>query len=195
MCVQCVLWLESCNLDNMGNVPGQCIGRNRNRLSSYLTPAEKATLKSSLEFIKDDLHDLGVIVFVRFFETEPKLKHLFPKIVRVNEKNELELEMDGEMLRKHGHNVMHTLGAAIENMEESDFMNTVITAIGSTHVRRKVKGKMLYHLWPSMDYGLRDMLQERYTREVAAAWKKLFYYTVNQMRRGMKAHRNKTTYV
>lgn len=40
-----------------------------------------------------------LFTFFRLFQTEPDLKRLFPKIVQMNEKNELEWEVDRDMLQ------------------------------------------------------------------------------------------------
>ena len=53
--------------------------------------------------------------------------------MRVNEHNELEMEVDEDMLSKHAHNVMCCLGATIENMDDSEFLNTMLTSIGQKH--------------------------------------------------------------
>lgn len=47
--------------------------------------------------------DLSILDSHRLFQTEPDLKRLFPKIVQMNEKNELEWEVDKDMLQV-GHN-------------------------------------------------------------------------------------------
>nr|KAG5714473.1 hypothetical protein BaRGS_006919 [Batillaria attramentaria] len=79
----------------------------------------------------------------RLFETEPDLKRLFPKIVRLNEVSQLEMDVDRDMLQRHAVTVMEGLGAAVESLEDSDFLNSVLVSIGQTHVRRNVKPQML----------------------------------------------------
>lgn len=79
----------------------------------------------------------------RFFEVQPKLKVLFPKIVRINDQNELELGTDIEMLRKHASIVMHSLAAAIESLDESEALNSVLLEVGRQHVKRNVKSKII----------------------------------------------------
>ncbi|KAJ8308220.1 hypothetical protein KUTeg_013094 [Tegillarca granosa] len=123
---------------------------------------------------------------LRFFERNPRLKKLFPKIVRINDQNELELVMDNESLTQHAINVMHSLGAAVESLDESDMFNSVLIHIGKSHVNRNIKPSMILKLWPALDYGLKQMLLAEYTKEVAAAWKKVFYFMVHQMKVGME---------
>ena len=86
---------------------------------------------------------LFFLIFFRFFETEPDVKSLFPKIVRMNNENQLEWEIDKDMLQKHAVSVMEGLGAAVESLDESDFLNNVLISIGQTHVKRHIKPQML----------------------------------------------------
>lgn len=79
----------------------------------------------------------------RFFETEPSVKKVFPKIVKINDSNELELDMDMEVLSRHASNVMHSLGAAVESLDHSEFFNGIVENIGRSHGQRKIKPKML----------------------------------------------------
>ncbi|PVD25642.1 hypothetical protein C0Q70_13301 [Pomacea canaliculata] len=82
-------------------------------------------------------------VVVQASQTEPDLKRLFPKIVRLNEVSQLEMDVDRDMLQRHAVTVMEGLGAAVESLEDSDFLNSVLISIGQTHVRRSVKPQML----------------------------------------------------
>lgn len=71
------------------------------------------------------------------------MKRVFPKIVKINDSNELELDMDMEVLGRHASNVMHSLGAAVESLDHSEFFNGIVENIGRSHGQRKIKPKML----------------------------------------------------
>ena len=51
--------------------------------------------------------------------------------------------MDIEMLKKHSSIVMHSLAAAIESLDESEALNSVLLEVGRQHVRRNVKTKTI----------------------------------------------------
>ena len=68
---------------------------------------------------------------------------LFPKIIRLNEVSQLEWYVDRDMLQKHAVTVMEGLGAAVENLEDSHFLNGVLIALGQTHAKRNMKPTML----------------------------------------------------
>ncbi|KAJ8308064.1 hypothetical protein KUTeg_012938 [Tegillarca granosa] len=171
----------------MGNKPITCpLHRKKNQLHTYLTPRQIHLVQDSWDLLKDDLSELGEVVFYRFFETEPELKSIFPKIVRMNSENKLEWDIDKEMLQKHAVTVMEGLGAAVESLEDSDFLNSVLISMGQTHVKRQVKPQMLKRLWPSLHYGLKEILKEQYTKEVSDAWKKVYFYICAHMKRGME---------
>ncbi|VDI25956.1 Hypothetical predicted protein [Mytilus galloprovincialis] len=91
------------------------------------------------------------------------------------------------MLRKHATIVMHSLAAAIESLDESEALNSVLLEVGRQHVKRNVKSKIILRLWPALSYGLESYLKEKYTKESSTAWKKVFFYIVKQMKVGMMA--------
>ncbi|PVD25643.1 hypothetical protein C0Q70_13302 [Pomacea canaliculata] len=166
-----------------------CVDSKRCRedqLGRYLSPAEVQMVQQTWRVLSKDLAGLGVAVFINFFETEPDLKMMFPKIVRLNEVSQLEWYVDRDMLQRHAVTVMEGLGAAVESLEDSQFLNSVLMALGQTHAKRNMKPTMLKRLWPSLDVGLKTMLGERYTPEVTEAWRKLYNYICLQMRRGME---------
>lgn len=160
----------------------------KDTLAAHLSTRQRLLVQDTLELMKDDLSDLGIIVFKRFFETEPSVKKVFPKIVKINDSNELELDMDMEVLSRHASNVMHSLGAAVESLDQSEFFNGIVENIGRSHGQRKIKPKMLELLWPSLNYGLKQVLRDTYTKEVAAAWKKVYFYLCKHMRQGIQEY-------
>lgn len=78
-----------------------------------------------------------------FFETRQEIKMYFPKIVRISESNQLEWDIDRNMLQQHGLTVMQGIGAAVENLDDSRFLNGVLFTIGQSHVNRHIKPNML----------------------------------------------------
>ncbi|XP_041351045.1 neuroglobin-like [Gigantopelta aegis] len=163
-----------------------CIETNEKDLSVYLTPRQISLVQETWHQINDDLPKLGLLIFLKFFQTEPEMKSLFPKIIKMNESNQLEWDIDNEMLTKHAVTVLEGLGAAVENLDDSDFLNSVLISIGQTHVKRNVKPQMLKKLWPSLQHGLRVTLGDRYTKEVNESWKRVYQYIGIQMRKGME---------
>ncbi|KAH3736340.1 hypothetical protein DPMN_042903 [Dreissena polymorpha] len=142
-------------------------------------------VKKSWNLLNGDLDTLGGIVFRRFFEIEPQLKIVFPKIVHINHDNKLDANIDMDMLIRHGAVVMKALGAAVESLGDSSCLNSVIITIGQIHCYRNVKPKMIKKLWPCLNYGLQSVLKENYTKEVAQAWRCLYYYICGLMIHGM----------
>ncbi|KAH3739834.1 hypothetical protein DPMN_046524 [Dreissena polymorpha] len=122
----------------------------------------------------------------RLFETEPKMKTMFPKIVQINLENKLETNIDREMLARQAVTVMEGLGAAVESLDDSRFLNGVLVSIGQTHVHRQVKPHMLKNLWPSLSYGLQHVLSENYTTSVAKVWNSVYDYICVFMKHGME---------
>lgn len=71
------------------------------------------------------------------------MKTLFPKIVSINEENQLEYVIDQKMLQKHATTVLEGLGAAVESLDDPYVLDNVLKALGQTHARRQIKPIML----------------------------------------------------
>ncbi|KAL4237215.1 hypothetical protein ACF0H5_001934 [Mactra antiquata] len=170
----------------MGNSVVSCDSFQTSQLKACLTAEQINNVQSSWNLIKHDLPNLGLIVFIRFFETEPSMKSVFPKIVQMNQDNKLESNIDRDMLQKHAVTVLEGLGAAVECLDDSHFLNGVLISLGQTHVQRQVKPHMLKKLWPSLHYGLQQVLQDAYTKQVSDAWKRVFDYICVYMKLGME---------
>ncbi|WAR19739.1 NGB-like protein [Mya arenaria] len=155
-------------------------------LHMVLSTEQVKLVQGSWELLKDDLGRLGLIVFLRLFEMEPQMKTVFPKIVQMNHDNKLETNIVKDMLQRHAVTVMEGLGAAVESLDDSRILNSVLISIGQTHVQRQVKPQMVKKLWPSLNYGLQEVLEENYTKNVAEAWKTVYDYICVYMKMGME---------
>ena len=71
------------------------------------------------------------------------MRSLFPKVFQINSDNQLEIDIDRDLLKKHAAIVMEGLGAVVEIMDDSDFLNNVLISIGQTHYHRHVRPSML----------------------------------------------------
>nr|KAI8746992.1 neuroglobin-like [Biomphalaria glabrata] len=166
--------------------PCQRCRRHHYQLSTYLTTRQIQLIQCTWSILKLDLITLGLTVFLHFFETEPDLKMLFPKMIRMNESNQLEWDVDREMLQKHAVTVMEGLGAAVETLHDSHLLNSVLIALGQTHEKRNIKPYMLKKMWPSLQHGLSTVLGKGYTKSVSRAWRRLYSYICLQMKIGME---------
>ncbi|XP_029643254.1 cytoglobin-1 [Octopus sinensis] len=121
-----------------------------------------------------------------FFESDQELKTFFPKIIQISEKNELEWDVDNDMLQRHGITVMRGLEAAVESLDDSQFLNNVLFRIGQAHVYKNIKPHMLKRLWPSLNRSFKEVLKDRYNKDMAEAWRLTYQYICSQMKNGMK---------
>ncbi|XP_064603224.1 cytoglobin-1-like [Liolophura sinensis] len=171
----------------MGNYHGVCTVYPRSeKLSKYLTDRQVKIIQQTWAIIRQDVKRTGIIIFTKFFDQEAEMKKYFPKMVTMNDRNELSTDMDRDRLETHALTVMEGLGAAVESLDDTEFLNNVLFAIGQSHVKRKIKPYMLQKLWPSMDYGFREVLKEKYTKETMEAWKKVYWYIKARMSEGIR---------
>ncbi|XP_064603483.1 neuroglobin-like [Liolophura sinensis] len=153
-------------------------------IDDCLTERQVHLVQETWAVLRSDLAGNGVVIFTRFFKTNPDMKTLFPKIVSINEENQLEYVIDQKMLQKHATTVLEGLGAAVESLDDPYVLDNVLKALGQTHARRQIKPIMLKRLWPSLDYGLKEVLKEKYSKETAEAWRTVFDYICLRMKEG-----------
>ena len=86
----------------------------------------------------------------RLFQTDKDLKALFVHLVNKEDmlghyeecgsvSNMPAVQLDELLLKKHAHVVMEALGAAVECLEDSVFLSTVLVALGQIHATYHVK--------------------------------------------------------
>ena len=102
----------------------------------------KCPLTPAIATLSHEINRL-IIFFFRLFEAEPDMRSLFPKVFQINSDNQLEIDIDRDLLKKHAAIVMEGLGAVVEIMDDSDFLNNVLISIGQTHYHRHVRPSML----------------------------------------------------
>ncbi|KAK3094672.1 hypothetical protein FSP39_004791 [Pinctada imbricata] len=173
----------------MGSSHGHCNKLRENsfsKLEEELDDRQKVLTQETLELMREYLSDLGIVVFLRFFEIEPRMKLLFPKIVHLDSDNKLAIEPDvHRVLRIHAASVMYSLGAAVECLDQAELFGVIAEDIGKLHADRHIKINTIHRLWPSLNYGLKQILGDSYTKDVAKAWRKVFYYICRRMEQGM----------
>eukprot|EP00106_Octopus_bimaculoides_P016628 XP_014784070.1 PREDICTED: cytoglobin-1-like [Octopus bimaculoides] len=160
--------------------------QNSRQLNKYLTTRQIQLIQDSWKLIKKDLTFVGTATFKHFFETDQELKTFFPKIIRISEKNELEWDVDNDMLQRHGITVMRGLEAAVESLDDSQFLNNILFRIGQAHVYKNIKPHMLKRLWPSLNRSFKEVLKDRYNKDIAEAWRLTYQYICSQMKNGME---------
>ena len=110
-------------------------------MSNFNNESNRLSNESSI--VNLFMHKSFLVVHYRFFETEPSMKRVFPKIVQMNDRNQLELDTDMEVLSRHASTVMHSLGAAVESLDHDGFFEGIIKNIGQSHQRRNVTTRMI----------------------------------------------------
>lgn len=75
---------------------------------------------------------------------------------------------------------LHVISQKIKNF------NKLLEKLLIVKILSHVILNFLQRLWPSLNYGLKQCLQENYTKEVNEAWKKVYFYVCFHMKRGME---------
>ncbi|XP_064601032.1 neuroglobin-like [Liolophura sinensis] len=159
------------------------------QISAFLTNRQVDLVKHSWDLVKDEMEETGLRIYSRFLDNEKDLRRYFPKILQNNSKDLEKWEVNEAMLKNHALIVMEGLGAAVESIEDSTCLHAILLSVGEKHYQMRIRPQYLERLWPAIDFGLKEVLQDVYTREVKDAWKQIFMYIITKMKEGMSRAR------
>lgn len=160
------------------------------QLDDYLTRTEVRLAQKSWRSINRNLHHLGVLAFKKFFERQSEMKSLFGKIMVRNDVGDFTI--DEEELQNHAAMVMEALGTAVESLEDTSFLTTILIRMGEKHAGYRVEPEMIPLLWPAIREALKDQLGEDFSFEVEEAWNHVFEYISTKFIQGIINARAKT---
>jgi nitric oxide dioxygenase len=122
-----------------------------------LTPDEFDLLRASFRHVAQAPGQAAALFYDRLFAIAPETRALFPA------------EME-----EQGRKMMNTLGLVVSQLHDLDAMRPVLAALAQRHVAYGARPEHYALLAGPLDYMMSQMLADRYTEAVAAAWQKAF---------------------
>ncbi|XP_045773923.1 neuroglobin-like [Maniola jurtina] len=102
---------------------------------SPLTPKQQYCIMASWKGIFRQIEKTGIILFVKLFEENEDLLHLFEDFRELRTKEAI---VNSEELAEHATKVMHTLDEGIKSLADMDTFFAYVRHVGGTH--RQVPG-------------------------------------------------------
>nr|CAG25723.1 globin X [Danio rerio] len=158
------------------------------------TPAGLTTnhirlIKESWRLIQEDIAKVGIIMFVRLFETHPECKDVF---FLFRDVEDLERLRTSRELRAHGLRVMSFIEKSVARLDQLERLETLALELGKSHYRYNAPPKYYGYVGAEFICAVRPILKDRWTPELEEAWKTLFQYVTSIMREGfLEEERNK----
>ncbi|XP_022614665.1 neuroglobin-like [Seriola dumerili] len=139
----------------------------------------REVIKQSWREIQDDVSRVGIIMFVRLFETHPECKDVFFMFKEVDDPETLRTSRE---LRAHGLRIMSFIEKSVARIDQDERLDQLILDLGRKHYVYDAPPK--YYEFVGAEFI--QAMKERWTSEQEDAWKTLFLYISSTMKRGFK---------
>lgn len=162
--------------------PGQASKPNEEEASAAtLTDHQIELIKESWKLIQEDIAKVGIIMFVRLFETHPECKDVFFLFRDVDDLQRLRTSKE---LRAHGLRVMSFIEKSVARIDQTERLVQLAMELGKSHYRYNAPPKYYGYVGTEFICAVQPILKEKWTPEVEEAWKALFTYVTRIMKQG-----------
>uniref|UniRef100_G3NSS7 X globin n=1 Tax=Gasterosteus aculeatus TaxID=69293 RepID=G3NSS7_GASAC len=141
-------------------------------------------IKDSWKVIRDDIAKVGIIMFVRLFETHPECKDVF---FLFRDVEDLERLRTSRELRAHGLRVMSFIEKSVARLDQMERLEALALELGKGHYHYNAPPKYYSYVGAEFIGAVQPILKERWTEELEEAWKTLFQFVTGLMQRGYQA--------
>ncbi|GAA6213740.1 neuroglobin-like [Lates japonicus] len=149
--------------------------------AAHPSEAQIQMIKDSWKVIRDDIAKVGIIMFVRLFETHPECKDVF---FLFRDVEDLERLRTSRELRAHGLRVMSFIEKSVARLDHLDRLEALALELGKSHYHYNAPPKYYSYVGAEFICAVQPILKERWTAELEEAWKTMFQYVTSLMRKG-----------
>uniref|UniRef100_A0A8D3DX71 X globin n=1 Tax=Scophthalmus maximus TaxID=52904 RepID=A0A8D3DX71_SCOMX len=125
-------------------------------------------IKESWRVIRDDIAKVGIIMFVRLFETHPECKDVF---FLFRDVEDLERLRTSRELRAHGLRVMSFIEKSVARLDQLERLEALALELGKSHFHYNAPPKYYSYVGAEFICAVQPILKERWTAELEEAWK------------------------
>ncbi|XP_029531165.1 neuroglobin-like [Oncorhynchus nerka] len=148
---------------------------------AHLNEKQIQMIKESWKVIQEDIAKVGIIMFVRLFETHPECKDVF---FLFRDVEDLEMLRTSRELRSHGLRVMSFIEKSVARLDQLDRLDVLGVELGMSHYHYNAPPKYYSYVGAEFICAVQPILKERWTPELEEAWKTLFLYLSRLMKQG-----------
>ncbi|XP_006786060.1 x globin [Neolamprologus brichardi] len=149
--------------------------------AAYPSEDQIQMIKDSWKVIRDDIAKVGIIMFVRLFETHPECKDVF---FLFRDVEDLERLRTSRELRAHGLRVMSFIEKSVARLEQLDRLEALALELGKSHYHYNAPPKYYSYVGAEFICAVQPILKERWTAELEEAWKTMFQFVTSLMNQG-----------
>nr|XP_033813149.1 cytoglobin-1-like isoform X1 [Geotrypetes seraphini] len=149
--------------------------------SLQLSEAQKQLIQESWRILQQDIARVGIIMFIRLFETHPECKDAFFLFREIDDLQELKMS---KQLQAHGLRVMSFIEKSVARLTQEDKLEQLATDLGRSHFKYSAPPKYYQYVGVQFIDAVKPFLKERWTLEVEEAWEGLFAHITTLMNKG-----------
>ncbi|XP_004082406.1 neuroglobin [Oryzias latipes] len=138
-------------------------------------------IKDSWKVIRDDIAKVGIIMFVRLFETHPECKDVF---FLFRDVEDLERLRTNRELRAHGLRVMSFIEKSVARLDQPERLEALAVELGKSHYHYNAPPKYYNYVGAEFICAVQPILKEQWTTELEKAWQTLFQFVTALMKQG-----------
>ncbi|XP_010877253.1 x globin [Esox lucius] len=154
---------------------------------AHLNEEQIQMIKESWKVIQEDIAKVGIIMFVRLFETHPECKDVF---FLFRDVEDLERLRTSRELRAHGLRVMSFIEKSVARLDQLEQLEGLAVELGKSHYRYSAPPKYYSYVGAEFICAVQPILKEKWNRDLEEAWKTLFLYLTTFMNHGYQEEEN-----
>ncbi|XP_023146638.1 x globin isoform X1 [Amphiprion ocellaris] len=155
--------------------------RNTEDAAAHPSEDQIQMIKDSWKVIRDDIAKVGIIMFVRLFETHPECKDVF---FLFRDVEDLERLRTSRELRAHGLRVMSFIEKSVARLDQLERLEALALELGKSHYHYNAPPKYYSYVGAEFICAVQPILKEQWTAELEEAWKTMFQYVTSLMKQG-----------
>ncbi|XP_070777013.1 x globin [Enoplosus armatus] len=156
--------------------------------AAYPSEDQVQMIKDSWKVIRDDIAKVGIIMFVRLFETHPECKDVF---FLFRDVEDLERLRTSRELRAHGLRVMSFIEKSVARLDQLERLEALALELGKSHYHYNAPPKYYSYVGAEFICAVQPILKERWTAELEEAWKTMFQFVTSLMKQGYQEESNR----
>lgn len=149
--------------------------------SVTLTDSERQVLLDTWKLLEGNIARVGVITFLRLFETHPDVQGFFPSLSGMT----IDDLRHSRQLQTHALKVMGFVQKVVARLQEPAKLYALVRQLGRSHVHYGAKQAYIDFVGPQFVYAIKPALEDQWTTEIEGAWLNLFGYVASIMKAAM----------
>uniref|UniRef100_A0A1A8ESZ8 Globin X, Uncharacterized protein n=1 Tax=Nothobranchius korthausae TaxID=1143690 RepID=A0A1A8ESZ8_9TELE len=170
-----------CAISGLATKPEFALKDGEEDAAAHPSEEQIQIIKDSWKVIRDDIAKVGIIMFVRLFETHPECKDVF---FLFRDVEDLERLRTNRELRAHGLRVMSFIEKSVARLDQPERLEALAVELGKSHYHYNAPPKYYNYVGAEFICAVRPILEEMWTAELEEAWKATFQYVSSLMQQG-----------